>query len=241
MSTLKARLSTIWLEWALDEDHPDGETADSFQNAPNVPLGVQIADYIREGILSARLRPGQPVTELQVAAELQVSRAPVREAIRILSQEGLLDMVPYKGTTVRGASRKDIEEIYSMREQLELFAVRRIVASPAPIDVGGLDESYARMRYHASANDLVALNAEDMHFHRVLIQMAGHDLLLEIWSMVAMRVRQIISLTNQQNRNLMQVARNHDPIIGALQRRDVEEACSILSRHIRSADEIVDA
>jgi DNA-binding GntR family transcriptional regulator len=59
-----------------------------------------------------------------------------------------------------------------------------------------------------------------------------------MWSMVAMRVRQIIALINRQNQDLMQVARNHDPIMAAVRSRDLEEALVLLARHIRSADEI---
>ncbi|MEL7235992.1 MAG: GntR family transcriptional regulator, partial [Chloroflexota bacterium] len=92
-------------------------------------LGERVLDTLRAAIINGELKPGEILVETELAAQLGVSRAPLREAIRILNVEGLLQTVAYHGTTVKKLSRKDIEELYSVRGMIEVFAIRQIIVS----------------------------------------------------------------------------------------------------------------
>ena len=98
----------------------------------NMSIREQSLDSLREAILSGELKPGQALTEMDLARQLGVSRAPIREALRILNSEGLVETIPYRGTTVTRLSRVDIEEIYSMRMLLESYALERVMAAGDP-------------------------------------------------------------------------------------------------------------
>ncbi len=205
---------------------------------PNLPLRSRVADRLRDAILRGELRPGQTLTEVALSQQLQVSRAPVREAFRSLSEEGLLETVPYKGTRVRALSRTDIEETYSLRGQLEAFAITRIVERGDEVDFGGLERVCKMMQDLAAAGDLAGLNDADERFHKTLIELADHALLLSVWSTLALRVRQIMALRNRQNDNLVEVALNHPPIVTALRAGDLDGALAYIARHVASAADL---
>jgi DNA-binding GntR family transcriptional regulator len=211
----------------------------NLQEIDNAPLRLKIADLLREAIFSGNLIPGQALTESAVATQLKVSRAPVREAIRMLSKEGLVETVPYKGTTVRKLERRDIEEIYSLRELLEAFAVRRIIQSSEPSDFSELDVICKNMQRFAKAKELDKLNLEDERFHKAVIGLAHHHLLSNIWNTLSLRVRQIMALRNQQNQDPMQVAMNHPPIVAALKARRLDDALALVHDHVLSAADLI--
>lgn len=204
----------------------------------NLPLRSRIADLLREAILRGDLRPGQALTEVSLSQQLQVSRAPVREAFRSLSEEGLLETIPYKGTRVRPLTHTDIEETYSLRGQLETFAVTRILERTTPVDLKPLEVICKTMQDRAEAGDIAGLNLEDERFHKTLIELADHALLTSVWTTVSLRVRQIMALRNRQNQNLMEVALNHPPIVAALRAHDLRATQVHLARHVASAADL---
>jgi len=205
----------------------------------NQSLHEQTLDVIRGAILNGEMKPGQTLTESKLASELGVSRAPVREALRILNIEGLVETVPYHGTTVRSLSTHDIEELYSMRSALETFAVKQIIAQANPEHIRKLRGLYSGMEQAGKAKDIKQVNHIDRVFHDELISMSNHSLLESLWQMVAMRVRQVMALTNRRNSDLTQVARNHIPIIEAIEAGNVEEALALLEQHIASAGDLI--
>lgn len=202
----------------------------------SVPLRIFVADALRAHIVEGKLRPGAPIVEAALAEQLKVSRAPVREAIQILEADGLIDNLPYKGKRVKPLTTKSVEEVYSVREQFEAFAIRRIIDSR--VDVHPLNEHVEAMFAAAQEGDITALIAADAAFHRTIIQLAQHDLLLNLWDHLSLRIRQIMALRNQANADLSEVAANHPPIVQALLDYDLDTALALISQHSRSASEL---
>ncbi len=205
----------------------------------NKPLREQVLDALRDAIIQGDLRPGQPLVETELAAQLGVSRAPLREALQILNSEGLLETIPYHGTTVRRLTRVNIEELYSLRSVLEAFAVRRIIACAEPADVERLKLHFEAMLAMAERGDLKGLNEEDRAFHDTLIELSRHSLLMSTWNMVALRVRQVMALLNERNTQLRQIALNHLPIIEAISDGDEERAVALIEKHIAATGELI--
>lgn len=205
----------------------------------NKPLREQILDALRDAIVHGDLKPGQPIVEAELAAQLGVSRAPIREALQILNSEGLLETVPYRGTTVRRLTRVDIEELYSLRSVLETFAIRRIIAHGEPGDVERLRKHFEGMLAMADLGDLKRLNEIDRAFHDTLIELSRHSLLMSTWNGVALRVRQVMALLNERNTDLTQIAYNHLPIIEAIADRDEERAVMLIEKHIAATGGLI--
>ncbi|RMA42315.1 GntR family transcriptional regulator [Rhodophyticola porphyridii] len=197
----------------------------------NVPLRVQVADRLRSAILSGRLRPGTGLVETALAEQMNVSRAPIREAIQILENDGLVETIAYKGKRVKPLTAREVAETYSLREVFEVMAVRRILENGAPLDL--LREHCDAMTEAAEADDFEALVAADEAFHHALIMLADHDLLLASWKNLYLRIHQIMALRNRDEHNLTEVAGNHPPIVQALADGDADRAVKLISDHTR--------
>ncbi|MBL8132004.1 MAG: GntR family transcriptional regulator [Anaerolineae bacterium] len=205
----------------------------------NKPLRARVLDSLREAIVAGDLKPGQPLLENELAAQLGVSRAPLREAFQILSHEGLVETVAYRGTVVRKLTKQDIEELYSLRCVFEQFAIRRIIAANNPLDVALLRELFDAMLLAAESGDLKQVNLIDRQFHDTLIELSRHQLLHQAWSMVTLRVRQVMALRNRRNSVLTQIAYNHVPIIEAIEAGDEARAMFLIQEHVVSARDLI--
>lgn len=197
------------------------------------PLRVQIADRLRRAIVTAKLRPGTVLVETALAEQMNVSRAPVREAIAILENDGLVETAAYKGKWVKPLTVREVEEIWSMRQTFEVMAVRRILDLGA--DVAALRGPCAAMQEAAGTGDREALVAADEQFHRTLIALSDHDLLLQSWTALYLRIHQIMALRNRRDSDdLAEIAGNHPPIVRALEARDAAAAVRLISEHTRA-------
>ncbi len=206
----------------------------------NKSLRERVLDVLRDAILHGDLKPGQSLVETDLAARLGVSRAPLREAIQILNKEGLVETVPYHGTTVRRLSKSDIEEVYSLRGALEAFAIGRVIARHDHKTVAQeLDAIYQEMLEAAHIGDLKLVNAIDRDFHDAIIRFSDHSLLVATWSGVSLRVRQIMALRNMRNSDIRQIAYNHLPIIEAIAEGDEPRAAQLIKTHVASAGDLI--
>lgn len=205
----------------------------------NKPLREKVLDILREAIVSGELKPGQALVEMELASQLGISRAPLREALQVLSREGLVETAPYRGTIVRNLSRTDIEELYSLRTVLEEFAIRRVITLNPPGAVPRLRKHFEDMLAAAEANNLRQMNHIDRLFHDTLIEFSGHKLLAATWSSVSMRVQQVMALRNLSNSDLKQVAYNHEAIVQAVADCREEEAVKLIHQHITTAGNLI--
>lgn len=205
----------------------------------NKPLRERILDMLRDAIISGELKPGQSLVEMELASQLGVSRAPLREALQTLSREGLIETIAYKGTIVRHLSKRDIEELYSLRSALEIFAVQRIIALNDPENAAHLRRIFEAMLVAARAGDLKGVNNLDRDFHDALIELSDHHLLAQTWSVVSQRVRQVMALTNRRNSDITRIAYNHLPIVDAIAQRQEAEAIRLLTEHIASSGGLI--
>ena len=197
----------------------------------NVPLRVQVASRLRKAILSGRMLPGAALVETALAEKMNVSRAPIREAIQILENDGLVETIAYKGKRVKPLTAREVAETYSLREVFEVMAVRLILENGAPLDT--LRTHCDEMTAAAEADNFEALVVADEAFHHALIRLADHNLLLTSWKNLYLRIHQIMALRNRDERNLTEVAGNHPPIVQALADGDADRAINLISKHTR--------
>lgn len=196
------------------------------------PLRTQIADMLRTAIITGKLRPGTVLVETALAEQMNVSRAPIREAIQILENDGLVETVAYKGKRVKPLTAREVSETYSLRTVFEVMAVQRILENRAPLDA--LWAHCRAMEAAAAAGDGEALTDADEDFHKELVALSDHDLLESSWNSLYLRIHQIMALRNTTQPNLADIAANHPPIVRALEAGDAAEAVRLISEHTRS-------
>lgn len=208
----------------------------------NKSLRERVLDSLRTAIINGELKPGDTLIETDLAAQLGISRAPLREAINILSVEGLVETIPYHGTKVRKLARKDIEELYSVRSMMEVFAIERIIAAgPDRVDeaVTALRRICDEMMGAAREGSMTDVNSIDRRFHNALIEHSGNNLLFMLWNSVTLRVQQVMSLRNKKTGDLQQIARNHLTIVDAIARSDTAEAIRLICEHIGISADLI--
>ncbi|MEM6280903.1 MAG: GntR family transcriptional regulator [Chloroflexota bacterium] len=205
----------------------------SLRQVETTSLRERVLDTLRKAIINGELKPGEILVETELAAQLGVSRAPLREAIRILNVEGLLQTVAYHGTTVKKLSRKDIEELYSVRGMIEVFAIRQIIAAEdMDAIVQDLRDIHDTMMAFAKQGSMADINWVDRKFHDALVKHTGNGLLMHLWESVSLRVEQVMALRNQKQGDLLQIAFNHGNIIDAIAAKNTDEAVRLIREHI---------
>lgn len=198
----------------------------------NLPLRMQIAERLRNAIISGRLPPGAVLVETALASQMNVSRAPIREAIQILENDGLVETIAYKGKRVKPLTAREVEETYGLREIFEVAAAQRLLDSG--VSVAPLWECCEAMERAVEEDDYEALVAADEAFHRTLIRLSDHHLLLSLWNNLYMRIHQIMALRHRGERKLADIAANHPPIVRALESGDRALATKLIAQHTRA-------
>ncbi|MGV9351632.1 GntR family transcriptional regulator [Streptomyces spiralis] len=192
--------------------------ADHSTSLKRAPLREQIAKHLLEGVISGRWKPGDRIVERQVAAELDVSQLPVREALRELAAMRLVTSAPNKAARVRQLQLKDVFEFYSVRAALEELAATQALARLAS-DVSPLEACHSAMSDDASKYDLTAQIRDAINFHRTIVRAADNKLLLDLWESLGVEVWTTLSLRLFRV-DLRANADDHEPIIEAFRRQD---------------------
>lgn len=138
--------------------------------------------------MTGKMAPGSKLIEAQIAEQLDVSRGPVREAIRQLVEEGLLEHVPYRGTVVRALTLKDIEELYSFRTLLESFAFKLVWPRRTPDFFAELDRKHELLLIDIEKQDQQAAIARELDLHGVVYAASEHRILLDSWNLLRSRL-----------------------------------------------------
>jgi DNA-binding GntR family transcriptional regulator len=196
---------------------------------PIPSLASRSGDALREKILSGELAPGERLNEVELAAALQTSRAPLREAIQRLLSEGLLIAVSSKGAYVKTFSAADLREMYELRAVLETHAVR-VGAQRA--DDAALDALKTVLDDTETTLDTQSPYPSDRDFHEGLVRLAGNEHLTS----AARRVHDQIQLARLRSGHSPERAaaalREHREVMNSLLERDGDRTAALLGQHL---------
>ena len=203
------------------------------------PLSEEAYDLVRSAILAGRLPPGARIVEAEIARQMAISRSPVREAVRKLEQDGLVEYVPRHGTIVVGLSREDVADAYELRAHLEGYGARLAATRASSDNHARLLELIEQMRACGVAEDLDGLVASDVEFHREVCRASGSPRLLRAWETLNPARWTLISGLRVSDLSLEQIAERHWPIVAALESRNSDTAEAIIRSHILELGERV--
>nr|WP_255621876.1 GntR family transcriptional regulator [Pseudonocardia sp. DSM 110487] len=188
---------------------------------------ARVLEIIRNAILSGELAPGSALVEQELAAQLGVSKTPVREALKTLEGTGLVVMVPYRGAAVRELTRADAVAIYDLRLLLEPEAVRRSVA--AGTDVSGAAEWLRKARTAAGNAERSIANRE---FHRLLYAGCGNALLVVTLDGLRDRTALVSAASWAKSATWETEADEHEAILAAAATGDADTARRLTAEHV---------
>jgi DNA-binding GntR family transcriptional regulator len=225
----------------LDGAKPGKPPRDVFQDptfdVERIPLATQVVDRLRQLVLSGRLPPGTKLIQEHVAAELRVSRTPLREAIRILVYEGLLTVNPSNGSVqVVEISDKEARELYEIREMIDGLAARLCASQHlSPEQLQELGDLAARMNDTFEPFDMNTFITTHSRFHITILRLAGNSRLQQFEPIVGMSAQMLFHRYPTRVDRMRQSAEEHFEIIKAIASQDGERAERVARAHIQAA------
>lgn len=214
--------------------------ADRFSEVRDTSLSKLVKGDIQALILKGVLIPGQRINEPDVAARLQVSRVPVREALRELESSGLVVSRKHSGVFVRQLSAIEIRDLYQMRGLLDGFAGRCVTQLPegqrkALLKL--LDASVAAMRSSDSQRNVHDYYAENLRFHWAIVEAVGNQQLLETYRGIVQKLHLSRLKNLSQDIGMRSSIAEHVEIVKTLRTLDASRCEALMSQHVSDAYE----
>ncbi len=193
-------------------------------------LPEQIADLLRQEVLSGKLKPGDPLREIEVSQRFAVSRGPIREALRQLTQDGLLVLEPNKGVRVAPNTSDSVRPLVAgLRRDIECFVLDSLFDSINLADLEAWEAIVEDIRDACERGDIDALVEHDLRFHRTLIMRHGDHDIVALWQPVVMRMM----MRYTRFTDLMDSWREHRRILDAIRSGRRVEALRALADNIQ--------
>jgi DNA-binding GntR family transcriptional regulator len=195
----------------------------------------QVARILTQAIMKGQMLPGSKVVEAGVARELGVSRAPVREAARLLEQQGLLVSHPRRGFFVRKLEPADIDEIYDLRICVECHAAVLAAKNLTPANRDMLRRQIDVLHETAALDDHARQVEEDYRFHRMICEIAGSKRLLRLFDDLASELRMTIGLIGRLYDDPHRIAQTHEALLEVLEQGHPDIIVARFDYHIDAA------
>ena len=196
-------------------------------------ISEELVDYLKWLILSGELKPGDRIVETKLAKDLGISQTPVREALRQLQGEGIIQIIPNRGPMVRSFDMRDVYEIYSIRSVLEGLAIRLAAQRAGDDEIAELEQFYYRMKdkVEDDAVPVSYLLSDSFHIHDTIVKMSGHSRLNNMYKSITFQIaliNQVLGSASSKKKEFEQ----HWELIEALKSRNPDKAEEVMRRHI---------
>jgi DNA-binding GntR family transcriptional regulator len=195
-------------------------------------LGRQLTHQLRAAIVTLRIRPGEMVSEQEIATRLGISRAPVREALFTLRQAGLIRALPNRGTLVRKISQAEVEDARFARAALERAVVQEAARNADKPALDALRANLAQQRRAQSANSAQAFFALDDAFHRLLAEAGRRPNAWRVVEELKPQMDRVRYLSMEEPVPRATIIGQHGAILDAVSARDTEAAAAAMDAHM---------
>lgn len=207
---------------------------DSKENNDKYSLRGKVYDHIREDILNGIYKEHEELREATLGEKMGVSRTPVREALRQLELEGLVEIVPNKGARVTGITKKDIEDIYQIRYLLEGLSARWATEHVSDELIEKMEETLYLTEFHMKKGNFTQVHELDSQFHELMYEASGSKMLNHILSdfhMYVTRIRKTSLAIGNRSKNSTE---EHRAILEAIKEHNPNKAEECAHIHVKS-------
>lgn len=199
-----------------------------------LPLRDVVFNTLREAILKGELKPGERLMELQLAAKLGVSRTPIREAIRMLEQEGLAVTIPRKGAEVARMTEKDMEDVLEIREALDELAAKIACTRMTEDQLKQLETIKETFVESTRSHDVKRIAEADVSFHDVIYEATGNPKLVSMLNNLREQIYRYRVEYLKEEKNYPTLIGEHEAIVEALYARNQDEVVRAMHTHIEN-------
>jgi DNA-binding GntR family transcriptional regulator len=194
-----------------------------------------IARKLEEDIVLGRRHPRERLVEQDLCAHFDTHRGDVRLALFELEKKGIVQRIPNRGAIVRDLSPREVQEIYAVREELEVMAVRILPVPVAQSDIARLESVQAEHSKAVDSADLLSVFHSNVRFHRALFGLCANDCLIETIEFLAQKVAGIRSYAYANPGALNEARRDHIAMIEALRHSRRDDLIALTRRHLKPA------
>lgn len=197
-----------------------------------LPLRDVVFRTLREAILTGELKPGERLMEMQLAAKLGVSRTPIREAIRMLQQEGLAVTLPRRGAEVAAMTEKDMEDVLKIREALEILAVQLASEKITAEQITQLEEKLTAFEEAVKTVEVKQIAQTDIDFHDFIYDAAENPRLVGMLNNLREQIYRYRVEYLKDEKNYPRLIEEHKQIIIGLKERNKDYVVEMMKKHM---------
>ena len=197
-----------------------------------LPLRDVVFNTLREAILKGELKPGERLMELQLAAKLGVSRTPIREAIRMLQQEGLAVTIPRRGAEVAAMTEKDMEDVLQVREALEILSVQLASEKITKEQIAELEERLKAFEQAVETAEVKQIAQSDIDFHDLIYTAAENPRLVVLLNNLREQIYRYRVEYLKDEKNYPRLIEEHRQIMQGLKERNEQYVVEMTKKHM---------
>ena len=218
----------------------DGAAGSDMGRISRTSLHDTIVGRLRDMIIEGALEPGTRLHEGQLGEQLGVSRTPLREAIKYLASEGLVELVPSRGAVVRRFGRKDVHDMLVVIRELEHLAGRLACEAGSEDGIAAVRRAHDAMIDRYKARDRLAYYKLNQEIHSRIVELGGNAALAHVHAGLQMRLKRVRFIAHEGAEKWAAAVAEHEEMIAALEKRDGAALAEILTRHLSRAWERVE-
>ncbi len=204
-----------------------------------LPLRDVVFTTLREAILKGELKPGERLMELQLAEKMGVSRTPIREAIRMLEQEGLAVTIPRRGAQVAGMTEKDMEDALEIRAALDELAVQLACDAITDEQLKQLKLAMKSFEESTRSGDVKRIAQADVEFHDAIYTATGNEKLVSMLNNLREQVYRYRVEYLKDEKGYPSLIEEHEELYAGIAKRDKEHVSRVMKRHVVNQAEAV--
>lgn len=198
-------------------------------------LSSDLLQKIRIDILAERLMPGTKITEQSLGEKYGVSRTPVREALRHLSSEGLVEMIPNRGAFVIGLSSDDVKDLFILRQLNEIQAIKWAIERRTEEEMEAIEESFDFMVFYTERQDTKHMRAINSGFHQLIASASHNKLLIDNLKRTQEYLKYNAKVKPYKEETLEAILEEHRAIFNAFKANDPEAGAEAMKRHVENS------
>ena len=202
-------------------------------------LAKMAYEAIRQSILSGQWKLGELYNEKAIAADLGISRTPVREALLELASQDLIIFLPRRGLMVNRFTRRDVDEIFELRKAIELAAVEKITVAAPPFDLFEIEKALLNQRKAVKQKDYLAFMEADRLFHTSFSELTNNRRLIAILDNIRDMIHVMGAKALALEGRALEVIEEHQIIFEAVKKGNIEEARRSMAYHLEQSKEAV--
>ena len=201
------------------------------------PIREIAYEVLKKAIITGEIPAGERIVETEYAERLHISRTPLREALRKLERDGLVEYVMRRGVVVHAFTTEDVEQIYTIRNALEMLTLPDIIQNATAEDIAALREKLAVMDRYQAVDDVESLSPLARDFHTCLTEISGKKRILRVIEVQDEYIRRFSAMAIQQEDRRVAAHQEHHKLVDYVEARDLESFEKLMKAHIERSME----